>query len=58
MKHAVEMGPATMIRIPSFIKIALGIQNLIVEGVRFPALSDFLRSSGSGTGSTQPREDN
>jgi hypothetical protein len=26
--------------------------------VRFPALSDFLRSSGSGTGSTQPREDN
>jgi hypothetical protein len=26
--------------------------------VRFPALSDFLRSSGSGTGSTQAREDN
>jgi hypothetical protein len=26
-------------------------------GVRFPALPDFLRSSGSGTGSTQPRED-
>jgi hypothetical protein len=25
-------------------------------GVRFPALSHFLRSSGSGTGSTQPRE--
>jgi hypothetical protein len=24
--------------------------------VRFPALPDFLRSSGSGTGSTQPRE--
>jgi hypothetical protein len=24
--------------------------------VRFPALQDFLRSSGSGTGSTQPRE--
>jgi hypothetical protein len=24
--------------------------------VRFPALLDFLRSSGSGTGSTQPRE--
>jgi hypothetical protein len=24
--------------------------------VRFPALRDFLRSSGSGTGSTQPRE--
>jgi hypothetical protein len=24
--------------------------------VRFPALSDFLRSSGSGTGSTQPHE--
>jgi hypothetical protein len=23
-----------------------------------PALPDFLRSSGSGTGSTQPREDN
>jgi hypothetical protein len=26
--------------------------------VRFPALSDFLRSSGSGSGSTQPHEDN
>jgi hypothetical protein len=26
--------------------------------VRFPALPGFLRSSGSGTGSTQPREDN
>jgi hypothetical protein len=26
--------------------------------VRFPALPDFLRSNGSGTGSTQPREDN
>jgi hypothetical protein len=26
--------------------------------VRFPALHDFLRSRGSGTGSTQPREDN
>jgi hypothetical protein len=26
--------------------------------VRFPALPDFLRSSGSGTGSTQHREDN
>jgi hypothetical protein len=24
--------------------------------VRFPALPDFLRSSGSGTGSTQPRD--
>jgi hypothetical protein len=26
--------------------------------VRFPELPDFLRSSGSGTGSTQPREYN
>jgi len=26
--------------------------------VRFPALPDFLSSSGSGTGSTQPREMN
>jgi hypothetical protein len=26
--------------------------------VRFPALPDFLSSSGSGTGSTQPREYN
>jgi hypothetical protein len=26
--------------------------------VRLPALLDYLRSSGSGTGSTQPREDN
>jgi hypothetical protein len=26
--------------------------------VRFLALSDFLRSSGSGTGPTQPRDDN
>jgi hypothetical protein len=25
---------------------------------RFPALPDFLRSSGSGTGFTQPHEDN
>jgi hypothetical protein len=24
--------------------------------VRFPALPDFLKSSGSGTGPTQPRE--
>jgi hypothetical protein len=27
-----------------------------VVRVRFPALPDFLRSSGSGTGSSQPRE--
>jgi hypothetical protein len=26
--------------------------------VRFPALPDFMRNSGSGTGSTQPREYN
>jgi hypothetical protein len=26
--------------------------------LQFPALPDFLRSSGSGTGSTQPREYN
>jgi hypothetical protein len=26
--------------------------------VRFRALPDFLRSSGSGTGSTKPRDDN
>jgi hypothetical protein len=26
--------------------------------IRFPALSDFLMSSGSRTGSSQPREDN
>jgi hypothetical protein len=26
--------------------------------VRFPALPDFLKNSGSGTGSTEPREDN
>jgi hypothetical protein len=26
--------------------------------IRFPALPDFLTSSGSGTGSTQPREYN
>jgi hypothetical protein len=26
--------------------------------VRFPALPDFLRNSGSGTGSTQPRQYN
>jgi hypothetical protein len=29
-----------------------------VVRVRFPALPDFLRSSGPGTGSTQPREYN
>jgi hypothetical protein len=28
------------------------------DRVQFPALPDFLRSSGSGTGSTQPREYN
>jgi hypothetical protein len=28
------------------------------EQVRFPALPDFLRSCGSGTGSSQPREYN
>jgi hypothetical protein len=28
----------------------------LVVTVRFPALPDPLRSSGSGTGSTQPRE--
>jgi hypothetical protein len=27
-------------------------------GFNSPVLPDFLRSSGSGTGSTQPREDN
>jgi hypothetical protein len=27
-------------------------------GVQFSALPDFLRSNGSGTGSTQPREYN
>jgi hypothetical protein len=26
--------------------------------VRFPALPNFFRSSGSGSGSTEPREDN
>jgi hypothetical protein len=29
-----------------------------ISRVRFPALPDFLISGGSGTGSTQPREDN
>jgi hypothetical protein len=28
------------------------------HGFQFLTLSDILRSSGSGTGSTQPREDN
>jgi hypothetical protein len=26
--------------------------------IQFPGLKKFLRNSGSGTGSTQPREDN
>jgi hypothetical protein len=30
----------------------------LVVRVRFPALPDFQRSSGSGTGSTQPRDYN
>jgi hypothetical protein len=30
----------------------------IASRVRFSALPDSFRSSGSGTGSTQPREDN
>jgi hypothetical protein len=39
--------------------VTLHIYFLILVGaVRFPGLPDFLRSSGSGTGSTQPREDN
>jgi hypothetical protein len=29
-----------------------------ISRVRFPALPDFLRSRGSGTGSTQPLDDN
>jgi hypothetical protein len=29
-----------------------------ISRVRFPALADFLRSSGSGMGPIQPREDN
>jgi hypothetical protein len=29
-----------------------------ISRVRFPAVPYFLTSSGSGTGSTQPREDN
>jgi hypothetical protein len=31
---------------------------ILMSRIRFPALPDFLRSSGSGTGFTQPREDN
>jgi hypothetical protein len=31
-------------------------RNILRSRVRFPALPDFLRGSGSGTGSTQPRE--
>jgi hypothetical protein len=30
----------------------------LATDTEFPALPDFLRSSVSGTGSTQPREDN
>jgi hypothetical protein len=36
----------------------LQIQRPRFVQVRFPALPDFLRNSGSGTGSTQPREYN
>jgi hypothetical protein len=38
----------------------LGIEKIKLCGSwdRFPALPDFLRSSASGTGTTQPREDN
>jgi hypothetical protein len=38
----------------------ISVNFLRIDGttVRFPALPDFLRSSGSGTGSTQPREYN
>jgi hypothetical protein len=31
--------------------------HILRSRIRFPVLPDFLRSSGSGTGSTQPRED-
>jgi hypothetical protein len=34
------------------------MSGLYIEWVRFPALPGFLRSSVSGTGSTQPREYN
>jgi hypothetical protein len=37
------------------VRVSVQIQR---SWVRFPALPDFLRGSGSGTGSTQPREDN
>jgi hypothetical protein len=38
-------------------RISLRLRGLEVR-VRFPELPNFLRSSGSGTGSTQPRRDN
>jgi hypothetical protein len=47
---------------PNYIFVYLFFERLcaLVVRVRFPALPDFffLRSSGSGTGCTQPRDDN
>jgi hypothetical protein len=41
-----------------FVALVICIKYNIIYMVRFPALPDFLRISGSGTGSTQPREYN
>ena len=50
--HSSEIGPPLWSSGQSF---CLQIQR---SRVRFPALPDFLSSSGSGKGSTQPREVN
>jgi hypothetical protein len=46
------VGPPSVVYWPEFLATDPEVR------VRFPALPHFLRSSGSGTGSTQPREYN
>jgi hypothetical protein len=59
-----EVTFQTMVLVGALMVIFLGVRFSvdrlcgIVVRVRFPALTNFLRNSGSGTGSTQPREDN
>jgi hypothetical protein len=58
-----NLGPRWFHRIPIFMHTNLNIDPPLLSsgqrsGVRFAALPNFLRSSGSGTRSTQPRENN
>jgi hypothetical protein len=49
MECILEMVTTSVVEWPEFLATDPEVQ------VRFPVLPNFLRSSGSGTGSTQPR---